>query len=336
MDTWLQDRRVQTATMEGTGVYWEQPYHALEAVGSRAHLVHAAHVRQMKGRETDVADGLWLVRICQFGLAHDSFVRSPEFSVLRQRCRMCRKLVGDLTRPKQRIHTVIDRDGVRPGGVLTDISNGLAISHTSGTNSMGTDWRDNDPEVETVAEIYQGARQNYEHKNAPRGIGDGEEEDAPGGFQEPGMLWHAWKKGYRIGVIASSDHYSTHISYAMVYTPDMSREAIHAGIRSRRTYGATDNIVLEFRMGEAFMGEEMEASGPQRILVRARGTDRISVIHLIRDGNYIYEVEPDRQETEFEFLDMEAPPGDHWYYVRVEQRDGELAWSSTIWVTQRP
>lgn len=215
-------------------------------------------------------------------------------------------------------------------------TNGLAIPHTSGTNSMGTDWRDNDPEVDTVAEIYQGARQNYEHKNAPRGIGDGEEEDAAGGFQEPGMLWNAWKKGYRIGVIASSDHYSTHISYAMVYTPDTSREAIHSGIRSRRTYGATDNIVLEFRMGEAFMGEEMEVSGPQRILVRARGTNRISVIHLIRDGNYIYKVEPDRQETEFEFLDMVAGPGDHWYYVRVEQQDGELAWSSPIWITQRP
>ena len=213
-------------------------------------------------------------------------------------------------------------------------TNGLAIPHTSGTDSMGTDWRDNDPAVDTVAEIYQGARQNYEHKNAPRGVRDGEEGDAAGGFQEPGMLWNAWGKGYKIGVIASSDHYSTHISYAMVYTPDTSREAIHDSIRKRRTYGATDNIVLEFRMGDAFMGEEISAPEPQRILVRARGTSEIAAIHLIRDGKYVYKVEPGTAEVEFDFLDVEAPPGEHWYYVRVEQRDGELAWSSPIWMTQ--
>ena len=213
-------------------------------------------------------------------------------------------------------------------------TNGLAIPHTSGTDSMGTDWRDNDPAVDTVAEIYQGARQNYEHKNAPRGIRDGEEADAAGGFQEPGMLWNAWGKGYKIGVIASSDHYSTHISYAMVYTPDTSREAIHDSIRQRRTYGATDNIVLEFRVGDALMGEEISAPEPQRILVRARGTAEIAVIHLIRDGKYVYKVEPGRAEVEFDYLDVDAAPGEHWYYVRVEQLDGELAWSSPIWVTQ--
>ena len=215
-------------------------------------------------------------------------------------------------------------------------TNGLAIPHTSGTSSMGTDWRDNDPEVDTVAEIYQGARQNYEHKNAPRGIRDGEEAEAAGGFQEPGMFWNAWKKGYKLGVIASSDHYSTHISYAMVYTPDTSREAIHDSIRQRRTYGATDNIVLDFRLGDAFMGAETAAGEPQRITVRARGTDKVSAIHLVRDAEYVYQLEPGKTEVEFEYLDVDAAPGNHWYYVRVEQEDGELAWSSPIWVAQRP
>ena len=42
---------------------------------------------------------------------------------------------------------------------------GICASHTSATN-MGTDWRDNDPEVEPVVEIYQGHRHNYEHFGA--------------------------------------------------------------------------------------------------------------------------------------------------------------------------
>ena len=153
---------------------------------------------------------------------------------------------------------------------------GLAIPHTSATSSMGTDWRDNDPKIDAVVEIYQGARQNSEAKNAPRGIKDGEESKAIGGFQEPGLVWNAWKKGYRLGVIASSDHYSTHISYAMVYTPSQSRQAIFDSILKRRTYGATDNIVLEFWIGDHFMGEDFTAPENQKIRVKAIGTGRLT------------------------------------------------------------
>jgi hypothetical protein len=86
---------------------------------------------------------------------------------------------------------------------------GLAIPHTSASDNMGTDWADkSDPQLEPVVEIYQGARYSSEAKNVPRGVRDGEEKQALGGFQEGGLVWNAWKKGYRIGVIASSDHYS--------------------------------------------------------------------------------------------------------------------------------
>jgi hypothetical protein len=211
-------------------------------------------------------------------------------------------------------------------------SGGLAIPHTSATDTMGTDWRDNDPQLDPVLEIYQGARQNYETKNAPRGIKDGEEGKALGGYQEAGLVWNAWKKGYRIGVIASSDHYSTHISYALVYTPSTSREAIFNSIRQRHTYGATDNIVLEFRLGDHFMGDDFTAPVQQRIRVKVEGTDTIETIHLIRDAQYIYKWSPNSRQADFQFSDPAAGKGQHWYYVRVEQKNGELAWSSPIWV----
>ena len=211
-------------------------------------------------------------------------------------------------------------------------SGGLAISHTSATTSMGTDWADNDRSLEPVVEIYQGARYSAEAKNVPRGVHDGEENKVPGGFQKPGLVWSAWKKGYRLGVIASSDHYSTHISYAMVYAPGTSREDIFNAIKKRHTYGATDNIVLEFWMGDHFMGDDFRAPETQKIRVKAIGTGEIARIHLIRDANYIYQVTPGAQQAEFEYMDQDAGPGEHWYYVRVEQNNGELAWSSPIWV----
>lgn len=207
---------------------------------------------------------------------------------------------------------------------------GLAIPHTSGSNAMGTDWHAFDQEVDAVVEIYQGDRINSEHEGAPRWKRpDGAQ---AGGWQAPGAVWNAWNKGYKIGVIASSDHMSTHISYAMVYAPSTSRQDVWDAIRARRTYGATDNIVLEFALGECFMGDECEADpGATPFRVRARGTDAIAAIHLIRDGEYIYKHEPGGQETEFEFVDRAAGPGEHWYYVRVEQTDEEVAWSSPIW-----
>ncbi|MEZ5353735.1 MAG: hypothetical protein R2762_13940 [Bryobacteraceae bacterium] len=213
---------------------------------------------------------------------------------------------------------------------------GLAIPHTSGSDNMGTDWSDkSDAALEPVVEIYQGARYSSEARNVPRGVQDGMEKKMPGGFQEPGLVWNAWKKGHRLGVIASSDHYSTHISYAMVYTPAMTRKAIFDAIAQRHTYGATDNIVLEFWMGNHFMGDDFTARSPQPIRVKVRGTDAVEAVHVIRDAAYIYKVSPGKPDVDFEYRDGSAGAGEHWYYVRVEQKNGELAWSSPIWVRYR-
>ena len=57
-------------------------------------------------------------------------------------------------------------------------------------------------------------------------------------YNAAGMVTNAWAKGYKLGVIASSDHSSTHISYAMVYADDASRQGILDAIRQRHTYGA--------------------------------------------------------------------------------------------------
>ena len=55
-------------------------------------------------------------------------------------------------------------------------------------------------------------------------------------------------------------YFSGHISYAMVYTEQPTREAIFKAIQQRHTYGATDNIILDYRMGENFMGEEFSTA----------------------------------------------------------------------------
>ncbi len=215
--------------------------------------------------------------------------------------------------------------------------NGVAISHTSGTR-MGTDWRDNDPELEPVVEIFQGARTNYEYVGAPLSVVEGVDDAhvQRAGYHPEGMVRLAWNKGYRLGIIASSDHGSTHYSYAMVYTDRPTRQGILDAIRRRHTYGATDNIVLDVRMGENhFMGDELRTAEPLPIKVKVRGTNTIGKIHVIRGDQFLYTHEPDAQEATFEYVDESArgEKGTFYYYVRVEQEDGQIAWASPFWVT---
>jgi hypothetical protein len=211
--------------------------------------------------------------------------------------------------------------------------NAIAISHTSGTR-MGTDWRDNDPDLEPVVEIFQGARTNYEQLGAP--FAAEEPKDAAhmktAGYQPEGMVSNAWAKGYKLGIITSSDHGSTHISYAMVYTADPSRQGVLDAIRKRHTYGATDNIILEVRMGKHFMGDEFGLNKPEPIRVKVKGTAKVAKVEIIKDSKIIYATEPKTQDVSFEFTDRGDMNGRHYYYVRLQQEDQMIAWSSPFFI----
>ena len=61
---WLLDHQVSAALMAATGVDWEVVFEALEGAGIEPLLVHAQHVKQLKGCKTDSADSVWLARLC--------------------------------------------------------------------------------------------------------------------------------------------------------------------------------------------------------------------------------------------------------------------------------
>lgn len=209
---------------------------------------------------------------------------------------------------------------------------GIVASHTSGTD-MGTDWRDNDPILEPVVEIYQGCRQNYEMPDAPRSMS---EKNAIGGWRPLGFVSLALKKGYRLGFESSSDHGSTHISYCNLWVTKRTREGVMEAFHKRRVYGATDNILADVRCGEHFMGEEFTTSQPPSISVKLTGTADFAKVHIIRDGEYVYSVEPKKREVDFVWKDNAAQRGrTSYYYVRGEQADGELVWVSPMWITYK-
>lgn len=232
---------------------------------------------------------------------------------------------------------------------------GVCASHTSGTD-MGTDWRDNDPKVEPVVEIYQGCRQSYERPEAPRA---GSAEYALGAWRPLGFVSRALMMGYRLGFQSSSDHVSTHMSYCNVWVEEPSREAIIESMRQRHVYGATDNIIADVRCGEQFMGDEFTVSKPPVIHVKLIGSAPFAEVAIVQDNEIVYSTNPNEETVEFEWAPNDLEAGKtSYYYIRgtqvgetevrkvrsqttgeqidLEFNNGEIVWVSPMWITYQP
>ncbi len=213
---------------------------------------------------------------------------------------------------------------------------GICMLHSLATE-QGSDYRDNDPEVEPLVEIYQGYHANYEYEGAPRAETQNYQVLVHEAYRPPGFYWNGLAKGYKLGVQASSDHISTHSSYTMIYTPSAARTDIVESMRKRHAYGATDNLIMDFQAFDAegrvhMMGDSFEATSAPRLTVKVIGTDRLIKVEIIKDKKFVYSTEPNSNTAEFTFVDTNPEKGESWYYVRAIQIDRNLAWSSPIWV----
>jgi hypothetical protein len=239
------------------------------------------------------------------------------------------------------------------------------ISHT-GATGMGTDWTKYEDGIdnthENTVEIFQGARVSYEGLGLPQptvGLRYGENytphklagdehprppaaiTDFDAGFKNKpgynnGVYQKALESGHKLGVFASSDHIATHTSFGGVYVEDFSREGIIDGFKARRTCAATDKIFVELSSGPHLMGEAFETQGKPALAFRVEGTAPVSRITIVRNEQNHHVIEPGTRSARTEWTDESPLPGENRYYLRIEQSDGNMAWSSPLWVTVKP
>ncbi len=155
------------------------------------------------------------------------------------------------------------------------------------------------------------------------------------GWYPKGFVNLALEKGYKLGFQASSDHWSTHISFFVAIAEKNDRNAILDAIKRRHTYAATDNIVLDFRTGDAIMGDALTAERAPTFSVYVAGTGDLSKVEILRDSEVIAKLPAQGAECKGTWTDPQPQAGTHYYYTRVTQADGELAWGSPIWVTKK-
>jgi transposase len=96
-------------------------------------LVNAAHVKNVPGRKTDVADATWLAQLLECGLLRSSFVPPPEVRRLRNLTRYRKTLINERARVIQRLEKTLQDAGVK----LTSVaSTTLSVSSRRITEAM--------------------------------------------------------------------------------------------------------------------------------------------------------------------------------------------------------
>ena len=121
MAAWLSELGVTDAAMESTGVYWWPVYHALAGAGIEVCVCNAAHMRNVPGRKTDLADCQWIAELHEYGLLRASFIPDAQVAALRQRTRYRKKLIEQRTSEGQRLAKVLEDAGIKIDSVASDM-----------------------------------------------------------------------------------------------------------------------------------------------------------------------------------------------------------------------
>ena len=129
MANWLKACGIETVAMESTGVYWIPVCAVLEDHGFEVVLTDPRHVKNTKGRKTDVLDGSWIQSLHSFGLLPAAFRPKPEIQVVRDYWRQRSHLVRDAARQIHLMQKGLEQMNLQLHKVLSDISgvSGLRI-----------------------------------------------------------------------------------------------------------------------------------------------------------------------------------------------------------------
>jgi len=216
-------------------------------------------------------------------------------------------------------------------------SGAIAVPHHTGWT--GADMKNHSPEVQPVWEICS-CHGAYEYRgNMP--VGYRKELDA-GHFARDAL-----DRGLRFGFTAGSDGHGLEWHHGVcrkrdshnsgltgIFATSAVRGAVMDAIRRRRCFATTGaKIALWFSADGRPMGEEINTSSPVEAVVRVKGTGAIKQAVIVSNEGVQIELEKKGDIVNTKLI-LQPPEHGSWryYYVRVVQKDSEMAWSSPIWL----
>ena len=177
-----------------------------------------------------------------------------------------------------------------------------------------------------------------------------------------GFVQNALALGWRVGFTGGGDMHLSHpgddvrsgyppLAYRPgltgVWAVENSRRELWRSLTERHCYATTGaRMILRMSVNGLPMGSELVLGEDEKrsIEFSAIGTGKIASVELVRNNRIFGSVEPDREEVSLSWTDDEdfnlaALPPVKWsrrpfifYYTRILQADGEMAWTSPVWV----
>ncbi len=119
---WLKECKVDTVAMEATGIYWISLYLMLEEAGFDVVLVTAKHVKNVRGKKTDVSDAEWIRQLHSCGLLSASFQPDSFTRKLRTYMRHRKNLIEMAATHIRMMHKAFEQMNIKIQHVITDIT----------------------------------------------------------------------------------------------------------------------------------------------------------------------------------------------------------------------
>ena len=140
-----------------------------------------------------------------------------------------------------------------------------------------------------------------------------------------------------------------------VFVTSLTRASLFGALRERNCYATTGpRIVLRMEVSGHGMGQRVEVGAADRetmaerhVTVTAHGTDRVDRIEIVRNNGEVCTYRGDSADVTFAWTDRQdlgsislprAMGGGAltcYYFARVIQDDGEIAWTSPVWFVLR-
>jgi hypothetical protein len=217
----------------------------------------------------------------------------------------------------------------------------LVIPHHTTSKLFGTNWDYFDQDLIRIAEIYS-TWGNSESPHCKHKL------KAASEYENGKTIIDALNRGYRLGIIASSDSHEGHPGnnwwmrgykgykggLIAVFAENLTREDIWDAIYQRRVYGTMgERIILDFQINGNLMGSEITIKDEEclEFFISVIGTKKLNNIYLIKNGEIHKNFKAEDQSFTCSFLE-DPEEKEAYYYIRAEQEDDSLAWSSPIWV----
>ena len=242
------------------------------------------------------------------------------------------------------VYTAIEEvwDKLRPGNAIT------IPHHPAATKQPSMDWSHRDGRFQTVVEIYSN-KGNSEAPLSPltiRALNDPRVD-----FRRPGSVQEGWSTGARFGLIGSTDtHYGVpgtpirvrnalddeHLAgpgICALWSDELTRDAVFDALIEGRTYATTGpRIRVEF---DASLEEGKLSTCSATVLATAE-LESIDVIGIPWEGGPPFPVVASVPDVRDRFavardLPIERADELRGVYLRVTQRDTQMAWSSPVW-----